>query len=64
MGIQLGGVGTMLYTTTEMIDLLHSTLIDLEQADDLDRDDPAVVEFKASILRSIAELEAGNLKAA
>jgi hypothetical protein len=47
----------MLYSSRAMLDLLRSTLIHLEQAEDLDPNDATVVEFKASILRSIAELE-------
>lgn len=54
----------MLYSSTEMIELLRSTLTQLERAEDLDQNDPTVVEFKASILRSIAELEPTILRAA
>ena len=44
----------MLYSSIVMIKLLHSTLLHYEAAEDLDPNDPTVVEFKASIRRSIA----------
>jgi hypothetical protein len=54
----------MLYSSIEMIGLLRSTLTHLERAEDLDPNDPTVVEFKTSILRSIAELELTQPRAA
>jgi uncharacterized protein (DUF488 family) len=53
-----------LYSSVEMIDLLRSTLVHLDYEEDLDPNDPTVVEFKASILRSIAELERTEPQAA
>lgn len=41
----------------KLLDLLRSTLEHLENAEGLEHDDPALLEIKASILRSIAELE-------
>jgi hypothetical protein len=40
-----------------LLDILRSTAEKIELNSDLPPDDPAVVEFKLSILRSIAELE-------
>ena len=48
----------MLYSSTAMLDLLSSTLEQLdEETQDLDPNDPVLLEFKTSILGSIAELE-------
>lgn len=41
----------------KLIDLLRSTLEHLENAEGLEANDPALLEIKSSILRSIAELE-------
>jgi hypothetical protein len=55
----------MLYSSHAMVDLLRSTLEHLEiETQDLDPNDPILVEFKASILRSIAELELSRPEAA
>jgi hypothetical protein len=55
----------MLYSAQAMVDLLRSTLEQLEeQTQDLDPNDPVLVEFKESILRSIAELELKEPRAA
>jgi hypothetical protein len=55
----------MLYSSRAMIELLHSTLMVLEEeTQDLDPNDPILVEFKTSILHSIAELELTQLHAA
>jgi hypothetical protein len=48
-----------------MVNLLHSTLEQLEkETQDLDPNDPILVEFKTSILCSIAELELTEPRAA
>jgi hypothetical protein len=55
----------MLYSSHAMVDLLRSTLIQLEEeTQDLDPNDPILVEFKTSILHSIAELELTEAHAA
>jgi hypothetical protein len=55
----------MLYSSQAMVDLLRSTLEQLEiETQDLDPNDPALLQFKASILRSIAELELKEPQAA
>jgi hypothetical protein len=55
----------MLYSSRAMVDLLRSTLKQLEaETQDIDPNDPTLVEFKASIVRSIAELELKQRKAA
>lgn len=55
----------MLYSSRAMVDLLRSTLGELEkETQDLDPNDPILLEFKASILRSIAELELKEPRAA
>lgn len=40
-----------------LIELLRSTLRRLEESQGVDPNDPTMIEFKNSILRSIAELE-------
>ena len=40
-----------------LVDLLRSTLLQLEQSPGVDPQDPSFLQFKATILRSIAELE-------
>ena len=40
-----------------LVDLLRSTLQHLEETEELEHDDPALLEIKGSILRAIAELE-------
>ncbi|MFP5204481.1 MAG: hypothetical protein ACLGSH_03905 [Acidobacteriota bacterium] len=40
-----------------LVRLLRSTLDRLERAEGLQRDDPALIEIKSSILRAIAEIE-------
>jgi DNA invertase Pin-like site-specific DNA recombinase len=55
----------MLYSTHAMLDLLRSTLDHLEEeTQDIDPNDPTLIEFKASILGSIAELELTQPRAA
>ncbi|HWG17256.1 MAG TPA: hypothetical protein VN678_05305 [Acidobacteriaceae bacterium] len=51
-------------TKPEMIEILKGTLDDVEHEPELDPKDPKVIEWKASIRRSIAELEPGWRKAA
>lgn len=41
----------------ELVEILRSTLRHLEETEDLQPDDPALLEIKSSILRAIAELE-------
>jgi hypothetical protein len=41
-----------------LLEILRSTVVQVEKNSDLAPDDPAVVEFKRTIMRSIAELEA------
>jgi hypothetical protein len=43
--------------TRSVVDILRSTLLKLEQKPDFHQDDPAVIELKRHIVRSIAELE-------
>jgi hypothetical protein len=43
--------------TRSVVDILRSTLLKLEQMPDFRQDDPAVIELKRHIVRSIAELE-------
>ena len=43
--------------TRSVSDILRSTLLKLEQTADFRQDDPAVIELKRHIVRSIAELE-------
>lgn len=43
--------------TRSLTDLLQSTLERLEQTSEFRQDDPAVIELKRHIVRSIAELE-------
>jgi hypothetical protein len=40
-----------------LIDLLRSTLKQMERDEEFSSDDPAALELKASLLRAIAELE-------
>lgn len=47
-----------------LIDLLRSTLRHLEQSEDLDPDDPALIEIKNHILRAIAELDVLHFRSA
>jgi hypothetical protein len=54
----------MPHTSPTLIELLRSTLTRLEETEGLDPNDPRVVEFKNSILRSIAELELRKSEAA
>jgi hypothetical protein len=54
-------------TAPTLIDLLRSTLKQMERDEEFSPDDPAAMELKASLLRAIAELElrkAGNISAA
>lgn len=43
--------------TRSVADILRSTLLRLEQTPEFRQDDPAVIELKRHIVRSIAELE-------
>jgi hypothetical protein len=43
--------------TRSLVEILSSTLQRLEESADLRQDDPAVIELKRHILRTIAELE-------
>jgi hypothetical protein len=55
----------MLYSSRAMVDLLRSTLTQLAiETQDLDPNDPTLLEFKSSIQHSIAELELTERKAA
>jgi hypothetical protein len=64
-GHRTGWGNPMLYSSRAMVDLLRSTLGELEkETQDLDPNDPILLEFKASILRSIAELELKEPRAA
>lgn len=55
----------MLYSSRAMLALLRSTLDQLEKdTRDLDPNDPTLMEFKTSILGSIAELELTEPRAA
>jgi hypothetical protein len=47
-----------------LIQLLHSTLLRLEESSGLEPNDPKLVEFKNSILLAIAELEIQRSNAA
>ena len=40
-----------------ILDILRSTLFRLQQTEEFQQDDPAVVELKRHIVRSISELE-------
>jgi hypothetical protein len=50
--------------TPSLVDLLRSTLHRLEQSPGIDPRDPRFLELKATILRSIAELEVRRQEAA
>lgn len=45
-----------------VVELLRSTIVQVEQTEDLRPDDPAIVELKSSIVRSVAELEMAKLQ--
>jgi len=49
------------YTLT-LIEILRKTLRDVEASSDGDRNDPAVLQLKRSIARTIAELEVAKLE--
>jgi hypothetical protein len=40
-----------------LVDVVRSTIVQVEQTADLPPDDPAIVELKSSIVRSVTELE-------
>lgn len=44
------------------IEVLRATLADLEKMQDLSAEDPALVELKRHILRTIAELEVARIE--
>ncbi len=46
--------------SSTLVEVLRSTLKQLEKNEDLAADDPALAELKGSILRTIAELEVGK----
>ena len=46
--------------SSSLVEVLRSTLKQLEQNEDLASDDPALAELRASILRTIAEIEVGK----
>ncbi|HTW61544.1 MAG TPA: hypothetical protein VMD55_07010 [Terracidiphilus sp.] len=50
----------VLPSSSSLVEVLRSTLKQLEQNEDLASDDPALAELKGSILRTIAELEIGK----
>jgi hypothetical protein len=45
-----------------LVDVVRSTIIQVEQTADLSPDDPAIVELKSSIVRSVTELEIAKLQ--
>jgi hypothetical protein len=47
--------------SSSLIEVLRSTLRQLEHNEDLASDDPALAELKGSILRAITELEIGKV---
>jgi hypothetical protein len=46
--------------SSSLVEVLRSTLKQLEQNEDLASDDPALAELKGSIVRAITELEIGK----
>lgn len=54
----------MLQSSPTLVEVLRSTLRRLEDAPDIDPNDPKLQEFKTMILRSIAELEVRKANAA
>lgn len=48
----------------DLIDVLRSTLAQLEKSQDIAPDDPSLVELRNSIVRTIAELEIARLRKA
>jgi hypothetical protein len=45
-----------------LVEVLRSTIVRVEQSADLHPDDPAIVELKSSIVRSVTELEIAKLQ--
>jgi hypothetical protein len=45
-----------------LVEVLRSTIVQVEQNADLRPDDPAIVELKSSIVRTVAELEIAKLQ--
>lgn len=45
-----------------LVEVLRSTIAQVEQNADLHPDDPAIVELKSSIVRTVAELEIAKLQ--
>jgi hypothetical protein len=45
-----------------LVEVLRSTIVQVEQSADLRPDDPAIVELKNSIVRTVAELEIAKLQ--
>jgi hypothetical protein len=45
-----------------LVEVLRSTIVQVEQTADLRPDDPAIVELKNSIVRTVAELEIAKLQ--
>jgi hypothetical protein len=45
-----------------LVEVLRSTIAQVEQTADLRPDDPAIVELKSSIVRTVAELEIAKLQ--
>ena len=45
-----------------LVEVLRSTIVQVEQSADLRPDDPAIAELKSSIVRSVTELEIAKLQ--
>jgi hypothetical protein len=45
-----------------LFEVLRSTIVQVEETADLRADDPAIVELKSSIVRTVAELEIVKLQ--
>lgn len=45
-----------------LVEVVRSTIVQVEQTADLRPDDPAIVELKSSIVRSVSELEIAKLQ--
>jgi hypothetical protein len=54
----------VVFSSPKLLDLLRSRLEKLESEPDFDSDDPAVAEFRRSLIRSIAELDVQKSDAA
>jgi hypothetical protein len=53
---------TNMKVSDRLFEVLRSTIVQVEETADLRADDPAIVELKSSIVRTVAELEIVKLQ--